>query len=59
MIYRLTSNSRHRRGALACFGLGAALIAAIMLVSNAFAQEALAQPQVTASSVYVLNADTG
>src|SRR5262249_717259 len=41
----------------ACFGL-AALIAAIML-ANAFAQEALAPPQVTASSVYVLNADTG
>jgi serine-type D-Ala-D-Ala carboxypeptidase (penicillin-binding protein 5/6) len=59
MISFLTFNSRHRRGALACFGLGAALIAAIMLVSNAFAQEALAPPQVTASSVYVLNADTG
>src|SRR5215813_7454572 len=59
MISFLTSNSRHRRGALACFGLGAALIAPTMLVSNAFAQEALAPPQVTASSVYVLNADTG
>jgi len=58
MISFLTFNSRHRRGALACFGLGAALIAAIML-ANAFAQEALAPPQVTASSVYVLNADTG
>ena len=60
MISFLTSNSRHRRGALACFGLGAALIAPIMLVSGcAFAVAALAPPQVTASSVYVLNADTG
>jgi serine-type D-Ala-D-Ala carboxypeptidase (penicillin-binding protein 5/6) len=60
MISRLTSNSRHRRGALAGFELGAALIAALVLVSScAFAQEGIAPPRVTASSVYVVNADTG
>lgn len=59
MISCLTFNSRHRRGALAGFEVGVALMAALVLVSScAFAQEAIAPPRVTASSVYVVNADT-
>src|ERR1700757_1728591 len=60
MISCLTFNSRHRHGALAGFEVGVALMAALVLVSScAFAQEAIAPPRVTASSVYVVNADTG
>ena len=51
---------REKRDTFTGFAVGAAAIAAVALISGqAFGQGAIAPPQVTASSVYVLNADTG
>ncbi len=47
-------------GRLAAFTLGAAALAALLLFGGeAFGEAAIAPPEVTASAVYVLNADTG
>jgi serine-type D-Ala-D-Ala carboxypeptidase (penicillin-binding protein 5/6) len=49
-----------KRGPLAGFALNAGAIAAVALIwSQPFGQQAIAPPEVTASSVFVLNANTG
>jgi D-alanyl-D-alanine carboxypeptidase len=56
----LPSDREEKRGPLAGFTLCAGAIAAIALIGDqAFGQQAIAPPKVTASAVYVLNADTG
>jgi serine-type D-Ala-D-Ala carboxypeptidase (penicillin-binding protein 5/6) len=60
MICALPSGRQEKRGPLAGFTLRAGAIAAVALISgHAFGQQAIAPPEVTASSVFVLNADTG
>jgi D-alanyl-D-alanine carboxypeptidase (penicillin-binding protein 5/6) len=59
-MIRALPSDRGKRGLMARSALRAAAIAAVALISgHAFGQEAIAPPQVTASSVFVLNADTG
>jgi serine-type D-Ala-D-Ala carboxypeptidase (penicillin-binding protein 5/6) len=52
----LTSEHRDRRGPIAAFGIAAAVA---LIGGQAHGQKAAAPPEVTAKSVYVLNADTG
>ena len=60
MICALPSERGEKRGRLAGFALGAGAIAALVLFGGqAFGQQAIAPPNVTASAVFVLNADTG
>jgi D-alanyl-D-alanine carboxypeptidase len=60
MICVLPSDRGEKRGTLAGFALGAGAIAAVALIcGQAFGQQAIAPPKVTASAVFVLNADTG
>ena len=60
MICAPPSDREEKRGPLAGFALCAGAIAAIALIGGqAFGQQAIAPPKVTASAVYVLNADTG
>jgi serine-type D-Ala-D-Ala carboxypeptidase (penicillin-binding protein 5/6) len=60
MIFAPTSDRGEKRGPLPGFALRAAAIAAVALISgHAFGQDAIAPPKVTASAVFVLDADTG
>ena len=60
MICALPSDRGERRGPLAGFALRAGAIAACVLIGGqAFGQQPIAPPKVTASAVFVLNADTG
>ena len=60
MISLPTANPAHKRHHLSRFAFYAASGAALALLgAPAFGQEPIAPPQVTASSVYVINADTG
>lgn len=60
MICALPSERGEKRGRLAGFALGAGAIAALVLFGGqAFGPQAIAPPNVTASAVFVLNADTG
>jgi len=60
MICGRPSDRREKRGLTSRVTLRAGAIAALLLFgAQAFAQQAIAPPQVTASSVFVVNADTG
>jgi hypothetical protein len=60
MICAPPADRGEKRGPLTGFALNAGAIAAVALIwSQAFGQQAIAPPEVTASSVFVLNADTG
>ena len=60
MVCFLTPNREQKRGPLAGFALRAGAIAALVLIGGqAVGQQPIALPQVTASSVFVVNADTG
>jgi D-alanyl-D-alanine carboxypeptidase len=57
---RLPSDRREKRGPLGSFALRAGAIAAVALIcGQAFGKQAIDPPKVTASAVFVLNADTG
>jgi serine-type D-Ala-D-Ala carboxypeptidase (penicillin-binding protein 5/6) len=59
MIAVLPFAQKKRCGLFARLAAAAYLIAVTFLLSHAFGEQAIAPPQLTASSVYVANADTG
>jgi D-alanyl-D-alanine carboxypeptidase len=58
--FDLTSEHRNRRGPIAAFAIAAGIVATVALIGGqGHGQRGAEPPEVTAKSVYVLNADTG